>query len=297
MINEANEPSSACRFWRIYQVETSTRPQSRTALSSRESPAGSRGVAGQTLPGKPAESFRVFGKENNPATVDRSTQKKPFPRSVRTLTPGCSGTSIAEQRPVKIPGNLGLCLLWLLTASAGAWVLLDYENTPAAVGATPPTWPADSAITVQPDRPTLLLFAHPHCPCSRATLEELNRLVTRCTGPVTVVVLFIRPAGVTDDWTVTSLRKSAEAIPGINVRLDPDGREANRFGAESSGQVVLYNSQGRLLFSGGITAARGHAGDNAGENVVVALVNGQNANIKQTAVFGCSLQDGCPTSK
>jgi hypothetical protein len=27
MINEANEPSSACRLWRIYQVETSTPPQ------------------------------------------------------------------------------------------------------------------------------------------------------------------------------------------------------------------------------------------------------------------------------
>src|ERR1022692_959900 len=27
MINEANEPSSACRLWRIHQVETSTRPK------------------------------------------------------------------------------------------------------------------------------------------------------------------------------------------------------------------------------------------------------------------------------
>jgi len=27
MINEANEPSSACRFWRIYPVETSTPPK------------------------------------------------------------------------------------------------------------------------------------------------------------------------------------------------------------------------------------------------------------------------------
>jgi hypothetical protein len=26
MINEANEPSSACRLWRIQQVETSTPP-------------------------------------------------------------------------------------------------------------------------------------------------------------------------------------------------------------------------------------------------------------------------------
>src|SRR6185437_16716240 len=33
MINEANEPSSACRLWRIYQVETST-PPSGTPTSS-----------------------------------------------------------------------------------------------------------------------------------------------------------------------------------------------------------------------------------------------------------------------
>jgi len=34
MINEANEPSSACRLWRIYQVETSTPPHSGTATFS-----------------------------------------------------------------------------------------------------------------------------------------------------------------------------------------------------------------------------------------------------------------------
>ena len=30
MINEANEPSSACRLWRLCQVETSTPPKQRT---------------------------------------------------------------------------------------------------------------------------------------------------------------------------------------------------------------------------------------------------------------------------
>jgi hypothetical protein len=32
MINEANEPSSACRLWRIYKVETSTPPSKRNGL-------------------------------------------------------------------------------------------------------------------------------------------------------------------------------------------------------------------------------------------------------------------------
>jgi len=35
MINEANEPSSACRLWRIPQVETSTPPTRAPTLSSR----------------------------------------------------------------------------------------------------------------------------------------------------------------------------------------------------------------------------------------------------------------------
>ena len=32
MINEANEPSSACRLWRIFQVETSTPPNSKLII-------------------------------------------------------------------------------------------------------------------------------------------------------------------------------------------------------------------------------------------------------------------------
>ena len=37
-----------------------------------------------------------------------------------------------------------------------------------------------------------------------------------------------------------------------------------RFGAETSGQTLLYDRDGRLLFSGGTTGSRGHDGDNAG---------------------------------
>jgi hypothetical protein len=138
------------------------------------------------------------------------------------------------------------------------------------------------------------MFAHPHCPCTRASIGELNRLLTLCSGPLEAQVLFIQPKGMAPDWTETSLRKSAAAIPGIKVQLDPDGEEAQRFGAESSGYLVLYSAEGKLLFSGGITAARGHAGDNAGENTVVDLLNGQSTELKHTAVYGCSLHNQCP---
>ena len=88
-------------------------------------------------------------------------------------------------------------------------------------------------------------------------------------------------------------------LPQILVARDLDqsrdqpaaGQEARRFGAESSGYVVLYDGHRQLAFHGGITSARGHAGDNAGENVVLTLVAGGQAPLKETPVFGCGLLD------
>jgi hypothetical protein len=197
---------------------------------------------------------------------------------------------------VKTPGYIFLCALWLFAATAGAWKFLNYENTPTAAAATPSQWPDKSHIARQSGRPTLVMFAHPHCPCTKASVGELNRLLTRCQNLATVRVLFIQPKDTAADWTETSLRRSAEAIPGVKVQLDHDGEESRLFGAESSGYLVLYGADGKLLFHGGITAARGHEGDNAGENVVVALLNGQHADLKQTDVFGCSLYDHCEVS-
>jgi hypothetical protein len=73
--------------------------------------------------------------------------------------------------------------------------------------------------------------------------------------------------------------------------IDDEGAEANRFHAATSGQTLLYDADGRLLFSGGITGSRGHAGDNAGENAIVSWVNSGAAARTETSVFGCALFD------
>ena len=46
-----------------------------------------------------------------------------------------------------------------------------------------------------------------------------------------------------------------------------------RFGLVSSGHALLYDENGRLLFSGGLTNARGHAGNSVGRNAIVAILN------------------------
>jgi hypothetical protein len=137
--------------------------------------------------------------------------------------------------------------------------------------------------------PTLLMFAHPRCPCTRATLSELARVMARTGGRMHASVEFIVPPGEDPQWAQTDLWRSAAAIPETQVRLDTGGTEARRFGSATSGQVLVYDAAGRLCFAGGITAGRGHAGDNSGEDAVVAIANGGTGPLSHMPVYGCPL--------
>lgn len=178
--------------------------------------------------------------------------------------------------------------LWIATVAFGLRAFSQYENTPGRVGALPRAWP-ESQIERSSDRPTLIMVAHPHCPCTRASVGELAQIMARLQGKVAAYVLLVKPKEAGRDWEETGLRRSAEAIPGVKVLLDPDGVEARRFGAETSGHTQLFGTDGRLLFSGGITASRGHAGGNAGERAIIALVNNQTPAQTEALVFGCAL--------
>jgi hypothetical protein len=194
-----------------------------------------------------------------------------------------------------VPGRTwflaGSAGLWLAAVGGGMGVLIQFASTPGDPGSPPSAWPADSAIPAPADRPVLLMMAHPRCPCTRASLEELARLMTRGQGRLDARVVFFAPAGADEIFWKTDLWSDASEIPGVEVVLDRDGAESRRFHAETSGQVLLYDAQGRLMFSGGITMARGHAGDNAGLDAIEALIGGEKTVRRQTPVFGCALHD------
>jgi hypothetical protein len=131
--------------------------------------------------------------------------------------------------------------------------------------------------------------AHPQCTCTRASLDELAEILAHATTHPTTYVLFLKPAASDASWEQTDLLKRASALPGVRVIRDDDGVEAKRFGVETSGQTLLYDSRGTLQFSGGITGSRGHAGENAGELALVSLLSHNTADLKTSSVFGCPL--------
>ncbi len=179
-------------------------------------------------------------------------------------------------------------VLWLLLVAAGAGSLAKYSQTAGDPGRSPTHWPAETKVPHVAGRATLVFFAHPHCPCTRASLGELEQLLVHAQGLLSTVVIFERFAEFSEDWTHSDLWRQAEAIPGVQVLADR-GEESRRFASGTSGHVVLYDKFGQLQFSGGITAARGHAGDNAGKDALLARLAGRSDAREQTPVFGCSL--------
>ena len=165
-----------------------------------------------------------------------------------------------------------------------------YEHAPGLDPQTaPPIWPAESRMKRVPGRASLLMFAHPQCPCSSASLGELALLMTHLQGITEANVIFYRPPELPVDWHETALWNAAAKIPGLTVRVDEDGLERRLFGIATSGHTLLYDEHGALQFSGGITAARGHSGDNAGRTAILSLLRGTRSGRDSTFVFGCSL--------
>jgi hypothetical protein len=182
---------------------------------------------------------------------------------------------------------LGAC--WLGTVGAGLWVVRAYDNAPGVSADAPARWPAGTPLVPASSGPTLVMLAHPMCPCTRASIDELAEALARSGRAAKTYVLFLRPAGFAEGWEQSDLWKRAAAIPGVTPIADDRGVEAARFGTSTSGQTLLYGADGRLVFSGGITGSRGHAGENEGRARLVALLTGAGGEPARTKVFGCPL--------
>ena len=168
-------------------------------------------------------------------------------------------------------------------------MMLAYDNSPGIIAAAPTAWPAASHVSRQSGLPTLVMMVHPHCPCSRASIGELALLMAEMPGPVNARVLFVKPPGFSEKWEQTDLWNSAAMIPGVKVAVDNEGGEARLFGSQTSGQVMLYDISGQLIFKGGITSSRGHSGDNDGRRAIVSLLTQHREDMAETPVFGCPL--------
>lgn len=168
---------------------------------------------------------------------------------------------------------------WLVAIALGVVALYSYMTRPGAVGVELSAFPPDSKLPRSTTGVTVISFVHPDCPCSRATVTELSRIRRDAPAGSRFLLVFV---GHGDG----SLWASAGTYAELERILD-DGIEARRFGALTSGYTLAVAANGRVLFRGGITAARGHAGKSAGGELLEAALRDRREGTNP--VFGCGL--------
>lgn len=179
---------------------------------------------------------------------------------------------------------------WLGLCGAGVWQLAEHATTPGAVGAVPQRLPEDvrAALRWSGERPLLVVAAHPQCPCLPSTFDELSA-VLQDERDVDLRVLAFEPSDPPAEWDPTARDTLCEGLPEGTVVVDRDGHLAEALGAKTSGHVSLYAPVGQLVFTGGITAGRGHGGANSASRALRRLLHSVPDHPTRTAVFGCPM--------
>lgn len=198
-----------------------------------------------------------------------------------------------------------LLVVLLVIAVVVFFKLTDYSTRPGESGDAPAhltdvrvaavSWPATSSRKVQPKefaasgQPTLLLFYHPKCPCTAATVRVLQRLQTRFTTETSIIAVAYCPENQTEDWVNSATTRTLSKLENTQVLVDYAGKMTQEFGVFVSGHLLLYTSDGHLTFSGGITPYRGHEGDGPASSDLLKRVNQMQSGYQDWTVYGCSI--------
>jgi hypothetical protein len=180
--------------------------------------------------------------------------------------------------------------IWGVAAAGGLYAVTAHGAAPGRAAEAPATLAASLRNS---GRATLVIAAHPACPCTRATFHELERILSsaRSEGDALPDVVVLFAGNPQRDHVASDLREHAERMKGVRIVDDPKLEIAKSLGAHTSGTVLFYDADGALKFAGGITASRGHEGDNRGADAVRALLEKTPAaTTNHTPVYGCSLR-------
>ncbi len=127
-------------------------------------------------------------------------------------------------------------------------------------------------------------------------LGELQAILDETRGSLSAwVVVLGPPTACRWNGRTPAPGKPLATMQGVTVVEDLEGTEARplrRFHVRRYGHCTTRRAS--LQFHGGITAARGHVGNNTGRQRVVSLINTGEADSHTHEVYGCGLHDPHP---
>lgn len=179
--------------------------------------------------------------------------------------------------------------VWVLACASVMCLLWSYANAGGAVGGLRAGWTVPAALERPDDRSMLVVFAHPKCPCTRATMAAIERLQRDAPGAFATRVVFYEPLDADPSWRRTALWARAERLVDAKAIPDPGGVMTSDAGAVVSGCTALFDLDGEPVFWGGVTPSRGHEGESVGLSALRSLLRGEGSAVRGASVFGCEI--------
>jgi hypothetical protein len=122
------------------------------------------------------------------------------------------------------------------------------SGTPAPPLGSAIAWPEPVARHLSADRPALLHFFNPDCPCSRFNLDHVRGLWSRFGSDLDVVLVVQSERSDLQGYRISGL-----PVPLI---LDTDGSLADLAGVYSTPVAVVLDANHTVVYVGNYTAAR-----------------------------------------
>jgi hypothetical protein len=179
--------------------------------------------------------------------------------------------------------------LWSAAALIGWERMESYAYRPAAANSATLTWPKLDRDFLQRERTRIVVFAHPGCPCTRATLAELEEVLASCRGDICASIVFVTADLPPEVIKTSDTVAAAQQLKRVTVVFDERGELAARFGATVSGEAFVFNAADQRIFHGGITVGRGHRGLSPGRERLEQAINTPDVDAGSAPVFGCRL--------
>jgi hypothetical protein len=170
-------------------------------------------------------------------------------------------------------------VLWGVALATGFHKAMGWEFQPGQAA-------LPAHIHAKPDeRPLLIVVLHSQCPCSLATIENLTTLSVDQRHRLRIRFVFTGP-----DMETSPAAKKASSFAEAEKEFLSEAEVVGRYGARTSGQAFLYDVHGHLVFSGGLTEARGVAGRvSDGMSAIVDTLAGRSC-LVSAPVYGCALE-------
>lgn len=201
-----------------------------------------------------------------------------------------------------------LLVIWFAFVIAGYSLMVAYSSTAARTIPAVAALPENFGFADRNCRHAfnLIVCLHPQCPCSQATVGELEKILDRTNAKDFQCTVYLsKPAGTGPRFVEGNILNALNDIKAkdkgdLEVIIDDGDKFATRLNVKTSGHIFLFDRYGKRLFDGGITAARGHAGDNAGADFIIDCLRKNTvrkdslttAQATRTPVFGCSMESG-----